>query len=162
MKEIKRPLSSAMEDYLEAIASLQRQRSVCRVRDISGLLNVKSPSVNAALKTLSRRGLLIHEKYGYVNLTSKGEEIAASIQGKHDILLKFLTEILGIKPDEAMQEACSMEHSISPKTFERLTKFIAFAGSSLNGKSPQWLKGFRYYIKTGRKPLCPMRAGSKG
>ena len=154
---MEKKLSSAMEDYLEAIAALKKQNDVVRVRDMGRLLGVKSSSVNAALRTLSKKGLVTHEKYGYVNLTPTGKEIARKVQCRHDILLKFLTEILNIKDDDALQDACKMEHVISSKTFDRLTKFIRFVETGLNGGRPQWLKSFRHYLKTGRKLNCKMR-----
>ena len=157
---MKKKLSSTMEDYLEAIAALKKQNGIARVRDIGLLLGVKSPSVNAALKTLSKKELVIHEKYGYVNLTSAGKKVARNIQGRHDLLLKFLTEILDINDDEALQDACKMEHAISSKTFDRLTKFIQFVETGLNGERPQWLKSFKHYLKTGRKLNCKLRQGA--
>lgn len=153
---MKEKLTSTMEDYLETIAVIKKQNEIVRVRDISRMLNVKKSSVNAALKSLSKRGLVNHEKYGYVNLTRMGEEIALDIQRKHDLLYKFLTKILSVKEDEALQDACKMEHAISPQTFDRLTKFIRFVEIDLNGRSPQWLKRFRYYLKTGKKLKCRM------
>lgn len=150
-------LSSSMEDYLEAIAALKKENDIARVRDISRMLGVKSSSVNSALRTLSKKGLVRHEKYGYVNLTPTGEEIARKVQGRHDILLKFLTEILNINDDEALQDACKMEHAISSKTFDRLTKFIQFVETGLNSGRPQWLKSFKHYLKTGKKLNCKMR-----
>jgi len=157
---MEKKLSSTMEDYLEAIAALKKQNDVARVRDIGRLLDVKSSSVNAALRTLSKKGFVAHEKYGYVNLTPTGEEIARNIQDRHDLLLKFLTEILNINNDEALQDACKMEHAISSKTFDRLTKFIRFVETGLNGGRPQWLKSFKHYLKTGRKLNCKMRQGA--
>ncbi|MBU4415263.1 MAG: hypothetical protein KJ976_09200, partial [Proteobacteria bacterium] len=59
--------------------------------------------------------------------------------------------------NEALQDACKMEHTISPKTFDRLTKFIKFVETGLNGGRPQWLKSFKYYLKTGKKLSCKMR-----
>lgn len=146
-----------MEDYLEAIAVLKKRNDVARVRDISHFLSVKSSSVNAALRILSKKGLVVHEKYGYVNLTPGGEKIAWNIQSKHDLFLKFLTEILSIDDSEALQDACKMEHTISPKTFDRLTKFIQFVETGLDGGKPQWLKSFKHYLKTGKKLTCKMR-----
>ena len=156
MKQNKK-LSSNMEDYLEAIAALKKENGIARVRDISHLLGVKSPSVNAALNTLSKKSLVIHEKYGYVNLTSNGEKIACEIQSKHDMFLKFLTKILNIDEEIALQDACRMEHAISLQTFNKLTKFIQFVEIGLNGDKPEWLKGFKHYLKTGKKPRCKMR-----
>lgn len=150
-------LSSNMEDYLEAIAALKKENDIARVRDISRMLGVKSSSVNSALRTLSKKGLVKHEKYGYINLTSKGEKIALEVQGRHDILLKFLTKILSIDEDTASQDACRMEHVISMQTFSKLTKFIKFVETGLNGNKPEWLKSYKYYLRTGKKRKCKMR-----
>jgi DtxR family transcriptional regulator, Mn-dependent transcriptional regulator len=150
-------LSSNMEDYLETIAALKKTNDVVRVRDISRLLNVKSSSVNSALRTLSKKGLVKHEKYGFINLTPQGEAIAQKIQSKHDILLKFLTKILNINDETAIQDACKMEHVISSQTFNRLTKFIKFVENGLDGNTPEWLKNFKQYLRTGKKQKCHMR-----
>ena len=155
--EKREKLSSNMEDYLEATAALKKENGVARVRDIGRLLGVRSSSVNAALITLSKKGLVIHEKYGYVNLTSGGESIAREIQNKHDVLLKFLTKILNIEDNIAVEDACKMEHAISPKTFNKLTKFIEFVETGLDDDMPEWLKSFRHYLKTGKRIKCKIR-----
>ncbi|MDI6734617.1 MAG: metal-dependent transcriptional regulator [bacterium] len=142
---MEKELSPTMEDYLETVALLKKQNNIVRVRDIGRLLNVKSSSVNAALKTLSKKGLVKHERYEYVDLTLDGEKIACNIQSKHDLLLKFLTEILNINDDESLQDACKIEHVMSPKTLDRLTKFIQFLETGIDGERQKWLKSFKYY-----------------
>lgn len=154
---MKEKLTSTMEDYLEAIAIIEKQNKFARVRDISRLLKVKSSSVNTAIKTLSKKDLVRHEKYGYVSLTTAGEKIANEIQEKHELLVKFLTEILNVNYSDALMDACKMEHVISPETFDRLAKFIRFAEVGLDGSNPQWLKSFKHYLKTGKKLRCRMQ-----
>ena len=146
-----------MEDYLEAMASLKKEKGVARVRDIGRLLNVKKPSVTSALNTLSRAGLVLHERYGYVDLTPEGQKIASGIQCRHNILVKFLTKILSVTPRIAAEDACRLEHSISPATLEKLTKFIAFVETSPENRRPDWLRGFDYYFKTGKRLKCKIR-----
>lgn len=79
-------LSESLENYLETIAFLKRENKVARVKDISKMLNVKSSSVNIALNVLMEKGFVLHERYGYVDLTSKGQAVADDIQKKEDIL----------------------------------------------------------------------------
>ena len=143
-------LSSSMEDYLEAIAVLKEKDGVARVRDISRLLGVEPPSVASALGNLSKSGLVIHERYGYVELTSKGEKLAENIGRRHKMLYEFLTEILNINPRVAQQDACQMEHSVSSQTVEKITKFIDFVRTRPQDDKPDWLKGFDYYFRTGK------------
>ena len=153
----KKKLTSNMEDYLEAIALLKREKGVARVRDISRLLKVKTPSVTSALNNLSKSELVIHERYGYVDLTPEGEKLAEGVQRRHDMLSKFLNGILGIDHIIAEEDACKMEHTISPETFNKLTKFIEFIETCPDHDRPDWLKSFDYYFKTGKRRRCKTR-----
>lgn len=147
-------LSSSMEDYLEAIAILNKEKGFARVKDISRLMNVKNPSVTGALTTLERDDLVRHERYGYVELTTKGERIAHDIQKRHAILQRFLTLILKIDPNIAEQDSCRLEHAISPETFDRLTKFIEFVETCPEQDTPGWLRNFYHFMKTGERLKC--------
>ena len=140
--------SPSMEDYLERIAMLAEERGVVSVTKLSKALEVKKPSVTAALKKLSERGLVDHERYGYVELTAEGKRIAQDVFHRHEALRKFLTEILGVEPETAWNDACKMEHFVSPATSERLTKFVEFVLTCPRGR-PEWLKVFDYYFKHG-------------
>jgi len=146
-----------MEDYLEAIVVLKEKNKISRVRDISRLLNVEPPSVDSALNNLSKKGLIIHERYSYVELTPEGERLAEGVYKKHKMLIKFLTEILSVDPKTAAEDACKMEHSISPQTFKKLTKFIEFVETCPDRDRPDWLESFDHYFKTGKRPRCKVR-----
>lgn len=150
-------ISSNMEDYLEAIVVLKRKNTVARVKDICKHLNVKASSVNSALNTLSEKGFVIHEKYGYVDLTEKGEALAKHIKRRHDVIAKFLTDILNIDYNIASEDACKMEHILSPETFQKLTKFIEFVETCPAGQRPVWLESFDHYFKTGKHIECKIR-----
>lgn len=145
-------LSPSLEDYLEAINLLQTQKRAVRVKDICHQLGVKASSVNGAISTLSQKGLVLHEHYGYIELTQEGQRLAQNIQHRHNALLKFLTDILGIPRYIAAKEACAMEHHISSQTLERLSKFIAFAASASQKKNTStWLQRFHQILASGEQ-----------
>lgn len=145
IREMVKQQSPSMEDYLEGIAMLAKERGVVRVTTLSKALGVKKPSVISALKKLSKKGLIKHERYGYVELTAEGGKIAEDVCGRHEALGKFLIEILGVDPDTAWEDACEMEHFISPVTLKRLARFVEFMLTCPQGK-PEWLRGFGYYL----------------
>lgn len=146
-------LSSSLEDYLEAIALLQKRRRAVSVKDVSRHLGVKASSVSGALQTLSQKGLIIHEHYGYIELTQQGEQLAQKIQRRHDALLAFLTDILRIPHHIAAQEACAMEHHISSQTLERLSRFNAFAAApAAQENASSWLSRFHQILAGGERP----------
>ena len=109
-----------MEDYLEAIAILRDRRRVVRISQISDELAVSRPSVTAAVKKLADEGLVEHEPYGHVDLTSAGETIARDVFRRHEACRRFLEEILGVDAEAAAEDACRMEHEISASTRDRL------------------------------------------
>jgi DtxR family Mn-dependent transcriptional regulator len=115
-------LSASLEDYLETIAVLKRKKAYARIGDIAKYLNVKSSSVNVAINFLVENELVIHEKYGYVDLTDKGEKIAREVQRKHEILYKFLNSLLFIDSKVAEKEACKIEHLVGVETIHKLER----------------------------------------
>jgi len=121
-----RMLTPTMEDYLEAIYTLSQEKRAVRVKDVAKKLGVKMPTVTSMLKTLSDRGMIDHEKYEYLELTVKGADVATEIDQRHQTLRKFLTNILQIDLDQADEDACKMEHAISPTTLERIIDFMEF------------------------------------
>ena len=63
-------LSASLEDYLEAILVLAKEHKVVRVRDLAKKLGVAPASVENAIKSLSKKGLILHEHYGCLLYTS--------------------------------------------------------------------------------------------
>jgi len=121
---VTKEITPTMENYLEAIGQLGKKDEVVRVKNIARQLNVKMPSVTEALKALAKDGLIRHEKYGYVELTQKGNRIAKEIYSRHQTLFKFLNQILRIDPRAAEEDACKMEHTISSIALKKLIEFI--------------------------------------
>ena len=126
MRANEKSLSASMEDYLETIWLIKQELGVVRVRDIAKARDVALPSVNSALKNLSRLHLVKHDKYEFVELTSKGIQAAKRIYDRHIILRRFLKEVLGVDKNRAEEDACKLEHALSPESLEKLTKFMDF------------------------------------
>ncbi len=117
-------LSESMEDYLEAILEIHRRKQFVRVRDVAQELGVTMPSVNGALKVLEAKGFINHEKYEYITLTETGTIHASKISRRHLTIRLFLETVLGVDHQTAEQEACRIEHDLSPETMEKLTDFL--------------------------------------
>jgi DtxR family Mn-dependent transcriptional regulator len=143
--------SASMEDYLESILMLGEGKEAVRVSQMSKALGVKMPSVTSALAKLARDGLVEHKRYGRVQLTPEGELVAEDVFHRHEALRQFLTEILAIDPETAADDACKMEHSVSPATQAKLAKFIEFVNSPPSGP-PKWLKIFHSYLRQSHLP----------
>jgi DtxR family Mn-dependent transcriptional regulator len=114
--------SESLEDYLEAIYVLggKNVRSIA----IAKRLHVSRASVNRAVNTLAEKKLLIKEPYGGVFLTETGFKAAKAVQNKHQILKRFLIEVLGVEENIANKEACGIEHNISDDTAQKIDRLI--------------------------------------
>ena len=113
------PLTSSMEDYLEAVLVLQQQKGYVRCVDVAELLDVKKPSVSRAVKELSKKKCLIKKDDGTLSLTEQGQQIYE----KHQFFTKRLVEA-GVPQDIAAQDACKLEHVISEISFKKLKEAV--------------------------------------
>ena len=139
-------LSSHMEDYIETIAMLSEKNRVVRVKDIAKKLNIKMPSVTAALNKLKETSLIEYEKYGYIELTEEGSILAGRIWQRHHCLTEFFHSVLDLDPLEADNVACKLEHHISPGACEKLHKFLEFYKSE-NKSEMEWINRMKKILK---------------
>lgn len=133
-------LTSAMEDYLEAIYHLEKERRIARVRDIAGRLGVKMSSVSSALKTLSSRGLIRYDPHQYIILTDRGVEKAKEIVRRHEVLKRFLSRVLKLEDSVAEDNACRMEHHLDLEVIDKLVGFVEFVEMCPLDQT-RWLEG---------------------
>jgi len=117
-------ISASLEDYLEAIYEIDSELDEVRAKDIGARLGVAASSVTVALRGLVRRGLIIHKPYESVRMTEAGRRMARKVAGRHRILKRFFTEVLGVADAEADDCACRIEHIISDDILDRFTNFI--------------------------------------
>ncbi len=144
-------LTPSLEDYLETILILIQEKKIARVKDISSRLNVRTASVVGALKVLEGKGYVVHERYGYVELTEKGERVAEQVYRRHRILTRFFREILDLDESSAERNACNIEHYLTSEAVDRFLKFIEFVEECPVGE-PVWLQSFREFLQSGKRP----------
>lgn len=139
-------LSDSLEDYLEAIYIINIDRIVVRVKELAQFLSVKTPSVVDAISKLEKKGLVSHEKYGYLSLSAEGSKIAKGIYKKHEYIYKFLNEVLNVDEESAEKDACGIEHHISKSTLEKIIKFMGFVEKN-PGAYMEFIHSFKQYLE---------------
>jgi DtxR family Mn-dependent transcriptional regulator len=137
-----------VEDYLEAMLRLEGERGLVRAKELAERLRVSNASISSIMPRLERLGLVTYERYAPLRLTSLGRRMARAIVRREDVLVAFFGEILGIPPARAREEACRMEHAISPASLRRLEAFLMFLR-----KRPHLLEGW-----VGARPGDAMEA----
>jgi DtxR family transcriptional regulator, Mn-dependent transcriptional regulator len=150
-------LSESAQDYLEALLLASEDRRVVRISDMAQRLDVRLPSVVAMLKGLAAKGLVRHERYGFVELTEAGRAEAEDVLARHKAIYRFLNGFLGVSEATAETDACRIEHVLSPDTVKRLLKLIRLLeGNGATGKAclydfPRIASG-RRTVLCGRRP----------
>lgn len=120
--EMKKDISSSLEDYLEAIYLFSEKGNEVRAGQIALHLNVKKSSVTEALQNLSKGKLINYKPYNPITLTEYGKIAAENILRRHNIVKDFFRDIMNLSDDEASNTACKIEHVISDELASRLDK----------------------------------------
>lgn len=115
--------SESAENYLETILILSKELPVVRSVDIANELGFKKSSVSVAMKHLREQNHIVTEDSGFIHLTDSGKAIAEMIYERHLLLSQWLVR-LGVPEEIASEDACKIEHVISPESFEAIKKHI--------------------------------------
>jgi Mn-dependent DtxR family transcriptional regulator len=111
------------EMYLETILLLRKEKDFVRSIDIANALSYSRASVCRGVALLSKKGLAQMSSKGDVELTDAGLKKANEIYERHCVITKLLTN-LGADISVAEENACKIEHVISPELFEILKKYV--------------------------------------
>ncbi|WP_026651053.1 metal-dependent transcriptional regulator [Butyrivibrio proteoclasticus] len=112
------------EDYIETIYILKKRNGSVRSIDVANELGFSRPSVSRAVGILKDQGLLVVEGNGDLVLTEEGLKTAKAVYAKHTNLTKFLMLTAGVSEEIAEEDACRIEHIISPETFKGIKKYL--------------------------------------
>ena len=112
------------EEYLEAIYRLEQKGGYARTMELARNLNVVPGSVTNTIENLKRKGLVTHRPYKGVKLTESGRRIASSVLRRHRLAERLLTDILHLDWSEVHDQACKLEHALSPEVVKPLEKAL--------------------------------------
>ena len=118
--------NESAENYLETILILSHKKPVVRSVDIADELGFKKSSVSVAMKNLREKKHIYVTPEGYIYLTDSGQAIADMIYERHQFLSQWLIH-LGVDPKTATDDACRIEHVISPESFEAIKQHISLS-----------------------------------
>lgn len=112
-------LGKSLEDYIETILILHKEKGSVRSVEVAEHMGFSKASVSHAVKELRKKGYLIMDTDGSLQLTEKGTALAEKVYARHRFLADFFVK-LGVAPEIAEEDACQMEHIISQQTYEKL------------------------------------------
>ncbi|MBN2034411.1 MAG: DtxR family transcriptional regulator [Deltaproteobacteria bacterium] len=141
-------LTASLEDYLEAIFNIIKEKEAVRPKDIAHRLRVANSSVTGALRALADKALIRYSPYDVITLTPSGKAAAKDVVRRHEVLRDFFVKVLAVNEPDADKAACRMEHSIPKVILERFIEFAEFVEVCPRGGA-KWIAGFGYHCDQG-------------
>jgi DtxR family Mn-dependent transcriptional regulator len=117
-------LTGPVEDYLKAIYEIERREGAAATNDIAQRLSIAPASVSGMVRRLADQGLLAHEPYKGVRLTSAGRRAALRTIRRHRVIESYLAKALGYPWDRVHAEAERLEHAASDELIDRMAAAI--------------------------------------
>ena len=114
-------ITPSKENYLKVMLELSSEEGI-RSTDIASALGISKASVSSMMNVLREAGYVTKEKYGAVTLTENGRNVAADIKRRYELLKRFLHNVLGVEAAIAAEDACRLEHLISPETADQIDR----------------------------------------
>lgn len=112
-----RPITGAMEDYLEMICRAGAEEGFMRINALAAKLNVRPSSASKMVYHLRELGLVAFEKYGLIHPTAEGTRLGAYLLYRHEVLRRFFALL---SKDGSLEEVEQVEHFLREESVRRL------------------------------------------
>jgi len=106
-------VSATIEEYLEAIYTLQERNGSAKTTELAKRLRVVLGTITNTIESMEKQNLIVHEPYKGVKLTAKGRKMALDVVRRHRLSERLLTDILRLEWSKAHDVACKLEHAIT-------------------------------------------------
>lgn len=120
----------AFEEYLEALFELREEGEPARPADLARRLGVSRPAVTQMIQRLTEAGLARRSPEGGLVLTASGTRRARTVVRRHRLAERLLIDVLGLPWHLAHEEACRLEHAITPTVEARLEALLGHPATS--------------------------------
>ncbi|HTX46276.1 MAG TPA: metal-dependent transcriptional regulator [Solirubrobacteraceae bacterium] len=105
----------AEEEYLETLFWLFEAGLPLTGANMSRAMRLAAPTVHEMLGRLERDGYIERGADRAVEFTPQGREHAELVVGRHRMIERFLTDVVGVPWDEVHEEAEKLEHAMTPR-----------------------------------------------
>ena len=114
--------SQSVEDFLKTIYNLQRETGRVSTNALADALDISAPAVTDMAQRLVEEGTVDYLKYRGVRLTDQGEQVALKMLRRHRLIEAYLVQDLGYELHEVHDEAEALEHTVSDRFVEAISR----------------------------------------
>ena len=108
--------TTAEQEYLESLFWLFEAGFPMTGANLSRAMQLSAPTVHEMLRRLERDGYIHRGGSGReIEFTDSGREHAERVVGRHRMIERFLTDVVGVPWDDVHEEAEKLEHAMTPR-----------------------------------------------
>ena len=111
---IETEMSAAEQEYLESLFWLFEAGFPMSGANLARAMQLSAPTVHEMLKRLEQKGWIERESRA-IAFTDAGRDLAESVVGRHRMIERFLTDVVGVPWDDVHEEAEKLEYAMTPR-----------------------------------------------
>jgi len=105
----------AEEEYLESLFWLYEAELPMTGANLARAMQLSAPTVHEMLGRLQRDGYIARGNGRAIEFTDSGREHAERVVGRHRMIERFLTDVVGVPWDDVHEEAEHLQHAMTPR-----------------------------------------------
>jgi DtxR family transcriptional regulator, iron-dependent repressor len=107
--------TAAEQEYLESLFWLYEAELPMTGANLARAMQLSAPTVHEMLGRLERHGYIERTTGRRIAFTETGREHAERIVGRHRMIERFLTDVVGVPWDDVHEEAEKLEYAMTPR-----------------------------------------------
>jgi DtxR family transcriptional regulator, Mn-dependent transcriptional regulator len=108
-------LTAAEQEYLESLFWLFEAGLPMTGANLARAMQLSAPTVSEMLGRLERHGYIARDADRTIDFTEAGREQAERIVGRHRMIERFLTDVVGVPWDDVHEEAEKLEYAMTSR-----------------------------------------------
>ena len=148
-------VTAAEQEYLESLFWLYEAGLPMSGANLARAMRLSAPTVHEMLGRLERDGFIERTDGRKIDFTEPGREQAKRIVGRHRMIERFLTDVVGVPWDDVHEEAEKLEYAMTPRFEAYMRGAVGDAATCPHG----------HPIKVGERisgvPLADCQVGAK-
>ncbi len=148
-----------IEEYLETIYNFEQESIPAISARVAEAMGVSRPTMTDTLRRMDQQGYVVVGQGRVIRLTDRGRQAAEALVRRHRLAERWLVDVLGMDWAHVHEEACRLEHALSPEVESRLARHLGDPATCPHGNP---IPGTAEPVQENLVPLDRVAAGDEG